>query len=249
MGRLTVAKKLETLSKPTPMTETNPNIIGWKRPRVYIVGTQLVSDVKSMFLKFGYLPVTGWFPEKRDDIDFLCFTGGSDLHPRLYGQTKDERTHADPERDSREIAAYFQYSDLPKVGICRGLQLINVLHGGQMIQHVDGHNGPEHEIRDVWGNTHTVSSVHHQMIIPPSDGTAHLLGWSKGIAYKGDFVEPEVMWYPETFSLGVQGHPEWGPESFTKYFMLLIKEFVLPMTSYKSRGAESPLLPDHKVIH
>lgn len=240
--------KVEKL-KPTPLTETNPNIISWKRPRVLVVGNELTADVKTMFMKYGYIVRAGWFNEVFDDIDFLCFTGGGDLHPRLYGQDMHPQTHPSPERDNREVEIFHQYPGIPKVGICRGLQLINVLHGGQMTQHVEGHENGKHEIEDVWGRKLQTSSVHHQMVIPPPKENATVLAWSKGIAYHNNYPEPEAVWYPETSSLGVQGHPEWGPDEYTKYFMILVKEFVLPMTSYKSRGADVALHEQDKIIH
>lgn len=219
---------------PTKPEDLNPRIIGWKRPRVYIVGID--EDVKSMFLRYGYIVRCGHFVEVHNDVDFVCFTGGADLNPRLYGQSMDPNTYPDSQRDLEEVEVYHRYANIPKVGICRGLQLLNVMNGGTMIQHVRNHQGTAgHEIEDIWGKRMQTSSVHHQMCVPPVNN-AKVLAWANNVAFTNS-KDPEVIWYPDTNCFGVQGHPEWGPNEFTDYFMVLLKGFVLPMCEFKNRSA------------
>ncbi len=77
--------------------------------------------------------------ELLDLLDGLILTGGSDLDPALYGQDRDEHTTGVvPERDAFEIALARRAMerDLPFLGICRGMQVMNVAAGGTLHQHL-----------------------------------------------------------------------------------------------------------------
>ena len=73
--------------------------------------------------------------------DALLLPGGGDIHPRRYGQELREAKDIDEERDGAELALVEEFlaRGRPVVGICRGLQLLNVYFGGTLHQHVDGH--------------------------------------------------------------------------------------------------------------
>ncbi len=77
-------------------------------------------------------------------IDGLLLAGGADLDPASYGEPAHAETQdAVPERDAFEIAltrAAIE-RDVPVLGICRGMQLINVALGGTLIQHLPEHLG------------------------------------------------------------------------------------------------------------
>lgn len=79
-------------------------------------------------------------------LDALILTGGADVDPRLYGAEPHERTGAPREdRDAWETALFEAATELgmPVLGICRGLQLINVHLGGTLIQHLPDVVGSE----------------------------------------------------------------------------------------------------------
>ena len=80
--------------------------------------------------------------ESLDGFDGLVLMGGVDVNPALYGETRGPRTE-EPEdaRDELECAliAVALARDLPILGICRGLQILNVQQGGSLVQHIDGH--------------------------------------------------------------------------------------------------------------
>ncbi len=92
-------------------------------------------------------------------MDGLLLTGGGDLDPARYGQPNLGSRDIEPDRDELEALAWQEAGarDLPVLGICRGLQAINVFSGGSLLQHVDGHAGAG------WGTgpaaTHPISLV------------------------------------------------------------------------------------------
>lgn len=112
------------------------------------------------------------------------------------------------------------------VGICRGAQLLNVMNGGKLHQHVTGH-GTSHRMRTLTDDEFRVTSTHHQMMIPAEDH--QLLGYAIDIAFAGSQPEPEVVWYPRTKSMCVQFHPERLEETSAgyQYFQKLLKDFIL----------------------
>ena len=78
-----------------------------------------------------------------DGVSGLLLCGGYDVHPRYYGQEVDPNAGVDTytERDEMEMALLRAAIDngMPILGICRGMQLINVAFGGSLIQHIEGH--------------------------------------------------------------------------------------------------------------
>ena len=77
-------------------------------------------------------------------MDGLLLSGGTDLDPALYGAELQGSVGIRPDRDQLELAAWGAATKrgLPVLGICRGLQAINVFMGGGLAQHVEGHQGP-----------------------------------------------------------------------------------------------------------
>lgn len=79
-------------------------------------------------------------------LDGLFLPGGGDVHPRYYDQPV---AGSDPEdihtsRDELELglARTALALDLPVLGVCRGMQVLNIAAGGGLLQHVDGHRSP-----------------------------------------------------------------------------------------------------------
>jgi len=154
-----------------------------------------------------------------DEFDALCLTGGEDLEPSRYGAPADPLTEpADPARDELELRllAKARERDVPVLGICRGLQVINVGYGGSLAQHVAHHreaNGPiaEHVATAAPGSKlaaacgsapFRVNARHHQAVgdadlasglVP----TARIDGWVEA------FEDPAQRWL-----VAVQWHPE-----------------------------------------
>jgi putative glutamine amidotransferase len=181
-------------------------------------------------------PVADAVEETLDAIDGLILSGGADIDPSLYGAGNHDKTITQPERDSAEFALLEAAlaREMPVLGICRGMQVLNVLHGGGLHQHLPelvGHEGhreklgafSEHEVElemgsvaaRVLGATTSVKSSHHQGIETVGEGLA-----ATGIAHDGTV---EVVEDPaHRFAIGVLWHPEEGEDK--RLFEALVEE-------------------------
>ena len=160
-----------------------------------------------------------------DRLDALVLAGGADIDPATYGARPHPATGgANPVRDRFELALAWAAleRDLPLLGICRGMQMLNVAAGGTVRQHLPDELGHERhrETANVFGHHevalepgslaaraagqehHTVRSYHHQ-------GPGQL---GEGVVASGVAVEDgtvEAIELPERrFALGVLWHPE-----------------------------------------
>ncbi len=205
--------------------------------RVHIIGPTF--DLDRLFEERGFAAYTDadlhGVPRPEDIIDIAVFTGGQDIEASLYNQKEHRSMYTAPLRDKRELIWYGVYKDKPKIGVCRGAQLLNVLNGGGMYQNIDKHEHGSHEIYTKTGEKVVVSSVHHQMMIPCEGGS--VIGWCKRSTYREDQygkhyreenqIDPEVIWIPQDKALCFQGHPEFGPQPCTDYFFNLVQEYIL----------------------
>ncbi|HYZ29050.1 MAG TPA: gamma-glutamyl-gamma-aminobutyrate hydrolase family protein [Thermoleophilaceae bacterium] len=157
-----------------------------------------------------------------DRLDALLLSGGSDLNPVSYGAEPDPETRpALEERDLFEIALARAAvaRDMPVLGVCRGMQILNVALGGTLDQHVANlavhRNTPgvfhEHEValepdslaaRAAGGERLRVKSHHHQGVANLGDGLL-----VSGRAVEDDLVEA-IEAPDRTFALGLLWHPE-----------------------------------------
>jgi gamma-glutamyl-gamma-aminobutyrate hydrolase PuuD len=175
-----------------------------------------------------------------DRLDGLIIVGGPDVEPGRYGQQLGPRTTVvRPERDAAELALQHAVleADLPLLGICRGMQLLNVAFGGTLIQHlpdVVGHDehSPtpgamgEHKVsvapasklaallggHPVPGGALCVPTHHHQGIDKLGDGLVASAWADDGMieAIEFDGAAGEVGGHK--FVIGVQWHPEAGTD-------------------------------------
>jgi putative glutamine amidotransferase len=177
----------------------------------------------------------------------LLLTGGADIDPARYGAAVDGSIGVQPDRDELEAAAWEAAAarGLPVLGICRGLQAINVFSGGRLLQHIDGHAGPSyghgpaarHPMRlvpgsmlarvlvptNVRGGVLEVNSYHHQAV-RPSDLAPGLVASAFASSGEGDVVEG-LESTEGRLVLAVQCHPE-RTESTPREFERLWRFFV-----------------------
>lgn len=196
-----------------------------------------MSDFATRVAKAGGLPVHLSYDT---DVAAVCdwltgvvITGGQDLHPATWGgdpsvvRDVDPRTDQmvhDLERDRYEIALVRAALDrgIPVLGVCRGLQVLNVALGGTLVHHLEpgtvSHLSPETAptdgtvdhlvtfdqgslVAELFGRSATTNSWHHQAVDRCGTGLMVTGRTSDGVV--------EAVELPGAPLLGVQWHPEW----------------------------------------
>jgi len=162
-----------------------------------------------------------------DGVDGVLFTGGEDIHPALYGAGISPHTYPPSrERDLFELALFAaaRQRELPILGVCRGIQLVNVALGGTLIQDLpterpssvphdpgSARDARTHAVRLEDGSRAaqalgatvlTVNSFHHQAVDRLAGGLV-ATGWSDDGLIEAAESSAEAPWL-----LAVQWHPE-----------------------------------------
>ncbi|MFE1310088.1 gamma-glutamyl-gamma-aminobutyrate hydrolase family protein [Streptomyces sp. NPDC058755] len=160
--------------------------------------------------------------EAMERLDGLVIAGGPDVDPSRYGAERSPRTGPPaPERDAWELALIEAAlaARVPVLGICRGMQLLNVALGGTLVQHLDGHAEVVgvfggHAVKPVPGTLYaqiapeetTVPTYHHQAVERLGTGLVPSAHAADGT------VEAIELPSGEGWVLGVQWHPEMGED-------------------------------------
>lgn len=198
----------------------------WEREAAFVPGTYL--DVVG---RAGGQPVL--IPPEREpdtDLDMVCemldglvLIGGGDVSPGRYGQDSEPRTAGtSDERDRLELELLRRAFDggLPVLAVCRGLQVLNVALGGDLVQHLPDRTGsdvhqarpgdfgpvmvttePDSQVRRLCGDRMEVRCNHHQAI-------DHLGRGLRVTARSDDGVVEAAELDGDGFVVGVQWHPE-----------------------------------------
>jgi putative glutamine amidotransferase len=175
--------------------------------------------------------------ETLDALDALIFSGGSDLDPTTYGADPHPETNGvRPERDTAELALLQAAleRDMPVLAICRGSQVLNIVRGGDLVQHLpevvgdDKHKHTPGEFADhdvaidratrlgaIVGEHAPVKSHHHQGFGRLGEGLRE--------AARAEDGTIEALEDPsKRFAIGVLWHPEAGEDA--ALFEALVEE-------------------------
>ncbi|MCZ7587465.1 MAG: gamma-glutamyl-gamma-aminobutyrate hydrolase family protein [Gaiella sp.] len=189
--------------------------------------------------------------ETLDVLDGVVFSGGIDIDPGAYGAERHEQTDpAQAHRDVGEMALLRRAleRDVPMLAICRGFQLLNVVRGGELLQHLPesvGHEGhreklgafSEHPVevkegtrlaRIIGARHEGVQSSHHQGVARVGEGLVET-AWADDGSLEG-LEDPE-----RRFVVGVLWHPEM--EEDKRLFEALVDE------ARRYRAERSPMSP------
>lgn len=169
------------------------------------------------------IPPAGDMTVLLEAIDGLIISGGPDVSPEQYNQHPGPMTvEFYPNQDETEIGLISEAleRDLPLMGVCRGMQILSVVHGGTLHQHLDdtpgheGHGGYDGTSTDhsviveqdsllcsLMGESFSVNSTHHQGVSDPGSLTISAVAGHDGLI---EAVERR----DKKFCLGVQWHPE-----------------------------------------
>ena len=182
-----------------------------------------------------------------DKVDGVIFTGGNDVNPLHFGERSNGKTGPLlPERDEQELLLMklaMAKPNLPILGICRGIQLINVYFGGTLIQHIPDTGCPSHSLsmyprtlvshyvdvkdgsllQDITGVRRLgVNSFHHMAVDHCAPALVVTARADDGIVEAVELSEnPD-----NRFFLAVQWHPEMmrGNEDGEKIFQAFVEK-------------------------
>jgi putative glutamine amidotransferase len=191
-------------------------------PRGYADAVQLAGGTALL------LPPDDGFAEHPGDLldrlDGLVLAGGRDIDPLTYGAQPDPETgEPSPERDRFELALLSGAldRDMPVLGVCRGMQMLNVGCGGTLVQHLTGEMAARHRrtpgvfadhdvelepgslaARAAGGERAAVRSHHHQALGELGEGLVVTArspedGLSEAIELPGKRFALGVLWHPE----------------------------------------------------
>ena len=151
----------------------------------------------------------------------LILCGGGDVNPAFYNMQNQSCKNVSVIRDLAELylISYFYSHNLPILGICRGMQVINVFLGGSLHQHIDNHCQDEDRgilthgvtvnegglLHKIEGREHIeVNSFHHQVVnvLAPCldiDGSSDGDGYIEAFHHKDHPFLLGVQWHPEDY--------------------------------------------------
>jgi putative glutamine amidotransferase len=191
-------------------------------PATYADAVQAAGGVAMLLPPGGHDPVAG-AESALDGVHGVLLAGGADLDPGRYGASRGANTGtARPDRDTWELAVARAALDrgLPLLGVCRGMQVLNVALGGTLVQHLPEHVGSDahsptvgvhgrHRVRfadgsllgKLLGTSADVATYHHQGVETLGAGLVPTAWADDGVVeaaeLPGDAWVVAVQWHPE----------------------------------------------------
>jgi putative glutamine amidotransferase len=231
----------------------------YKHKELHVVESALVQcvhDADAWPVLLPVLPDPASASAYVERLDGLVLSGGTDIDPANYGEAlANDAWAGQPERDAFEMALYrcARERGLPVLGVCRGMQLINVAEGGSLWQdlglfrpntrvhrsqelydslsHVV-HLEPGSLLETIFGKGEIqVNTVHHQGVRALAPGLVP-------IALAPDGVIEAVIHRDGPFCLGIQWHPEWMQQVAEQ--RALIEAFVERVRAARDRRHSTP---------
>jgi putative glutamine amidotransferase len=194
----------------------------WDTETALLHGVYVDSVVRAGGVPVMVPPAGAGYAELVSALDALVLTGGADIEPSRYGQEPHEKTYIRPSRDAFEFGLLDAAlsAGLPVLGVCRGMQVLNVAFGGTLTQHLpEAIGSAEHQPALATFGTSTVGLAegsrasailgleikchcyHHQAVDVLGRGL-EAVGWS------ADGLIEALELPGDAFVLGVQWHPE-----------------------------------------
>lgn len=211
-----------------------------RRPLIGVTGPDRRGWALRRFTRFAVRRAGGRpvdvTPGRRPNLDRLAglvVAGGTDVDPALYGQPNVAAKRLDPARDRLEVDLIRWAVDAgrPLLGICRGMQLLNVALGGTLHQEASAAypgfkpvsglyrqltlRRPVHVVKKGWVSallgtgrrTHLVNSLHHQAV-------AELAPQLEAVAIdEHGLIQALELTRKDVFAVGLQWHPELMPHA------------------------------------
>lgn len=188
----------------------------------------------------------GYLPGVDTGFDGLILCGGGDVSPERYGEENDGSYSIDLDRDRVEFELIREYVNLgkPILGICRGCQILNVFFGGSLYQDLPeaeihkSHDGvdsahkvsslPNSILSELYGESFTVNSSHHQAVKRLGDGFCVSAVWQDKYI---EAIEHEsapiiaVQWHPERMRDPSDERFDVSGSDIFKYFIDLCERY------------------------
>lgn len=197
------------------------------KKKIAILGrTKFTANYERFLSNNSFEPVITLNPGEITACDGLLLPGGGDITPAFFGQKNKGSRNIDTELDILQIHALelCVQNHLPVLGICKGMQLINIAFGGSILQDMELYTlhqtanqdlyhdtdiTPDCFLYSLYGKTARVNSCHHQCISQPGKGL-------RIVQTSCEDQCPEAIIHETLPILGVQWHPERIDQTQTK---------------------------------
>lgn len=213
--------------------------------KVALAGTESLTNYIEALRENDIEVITTLNIDEAMACDGLLLPGGGDIDPAYYGEEMNGSEEPDRELDKaqRDILDAFVKAKKPILGICRGMQLINIYFGGSLhqdlktkeIHTVKDKNDSVHSVKSVedgnlfenfYGKSFYINSAHHQGIKKLGAGLKGVLESEDGVCEAVIHEELPIIatqFHPERMSYKLRRDDAVVGEEIFKYFKSLLK--------------------------